>query len=406
MDSLRPSVVAVRRARILRSPRAVAGALTVAAAVLIPATSSRAAPPACNGVPQIADVAGDGHHSSSDVLSAWLTEAGGSLQAVIQVRAATFVPEHGDADLNGSGFAMLFTLDGRLDYVRARAAPDGSLTYDYGTYAAGSYFTTLGATTGIVERSPGAGDTVIDIPAAFGAMPGSVLSGPYAITYDGINAGAPDWVDHAPGGVEPDDTALGADYVVGSCGAGGGGGGGGGGQGGGPPGAPSAVTLSAPKRQTGTGRALISGSVVPAQAGVDVAIRRSAHASATAHLKTAADGSFAVMVDVGETTRVQATAGGLRSGMLTIDVRSRTRLRVRHDKTGGYLSGTVDPKLPGKALLLRPDSPTTVATASVKHGRFSFHPTSRRPLRGAYQVVYVPSQERAERSTSATAHVR
>ena len=115
-------------------------------------------------------------------------------------------------------------------------------------------------------------------------------------------------------------------------------------------------------------------------------------------MKTAADGSFALFVAIGETTRVQATAAGLRSGTLTIDVRSRTRLRAR----GHTLSGTVAPKLPGRALLLRPGSPATIATADVAHGRFSF----RRHLRGAYQVVYVPSGGRAERSTSNTAHVR
>ena len=128
-----------------------------------------------------------------------------------------------------------------------------------------------------MERGPGTGDTVIDVPAALGARPGSLLAAPYVITYDGINAGVPDWVDHAPGGVEPDDGARGADYVVGGCSPGGGAGGSGGG--GATPGAPTAVTLSAPPRLTGGGRALISGTVMPAKAGVDVAIRRTAHTS-------------------------------------------------------------------------------------------------------------------------------
>jgi hypothetical protein len=365
-----------------------AGAVLTAAAVLLPAAAGHAAPQACDGAPQITDVAGDGHHASSDVLSAWLSEAGGKLQAVIQVRAATFVPEHGDADLNGSGFALLFTLAGRQDYVRARAAPDGSLTYDYGTYAPGSYFTSLGTTSGSVERNPGTGDTVIDVPAALGTAPGTLLSAPWVLTYDGINAGVPDWVDQAPGAVTPDDTARGADYVVGSCAAGGGANPGGG------AGAATGVTISAPAKLTGAGRALVSGTVAPGRAGVDVAI---SHGKQVAHVTTEADGSFAAMLSVKETTRVQARAGGLRSGTLTIDVRSRTRLRAR----GHTLRGTVDPALPGRALLLRPGSPSVIATAKVSHGRFTF-----RPRRGAYQVVYVPAHGRAERSTSNTAHVR
>jgi hypothetical protein len=57
-------------------------------------------------------------------------------------------------------------------------------------------------------------------------------------------------------------------------------------------------------------------------------------------------------------------------------------------------------------LLLRPNSPAVVARATVAHGRFAFRSTARRRLRGAYQVVYVPSGERAERSTSNTARIR
>jgi hypothetical protein len=377
----------------------------VALAVLgISAGVARAAPPACNTSPQVADANGDGHHASSDVLSAWFSEAGASLQAVIQVRAATFLPEHGDADVNGSGFALLFSVNGRLDYVRTRAAPDGTLTYDYGTYSPSRYFTSLGSTTGSVERGSGTGTTTIDIPAALGAAPGTLLAGPFALTYDGISGGVPDWVDHAPGGDEPGDPARGADYVVGSCGGGSGGGGSGGGAGGA---RTLAVTLTAPSRVTGGGRVLVSGKVTPARAGVAVSITRAAHATRVSKASTEADGSFAVSVPVEETTRVQALAEGIHSTTLTIDVRSRARLRVRHTKGGAtYLAGTVSPALPGRALLLRPNSPAVVARATVSHGRFAFRSTARRRLRGAYQVVYVPSGERAERSTSNTARIR
>jgi hypothetical protein len=204
----------LRRAAI-GTAAALVGAAAVAAGG---ARADGTAPAPCQGSPQITDVSGDGHHASSDVLSAWLSEASGHLQAVIQVRAATFVPEHSDADINGSGFAFLFTLNGRVDYVSTRAAPDESLTYDYGTYSPSNHFTSLGTTTGSVARSPGTGSTTIDIPAAFDISPGALLAAPFVLTYDGINAGVPDWVDHAPGGQEPDDSARGADYVVGSCG--------------------------------------------------------------------------------------------------------------------------------------------------------------------------------------------
>jgi hypothetical protein len=396
MDTNRPGAVTRRIAAV---SIAVAAALTAHPAV------GRAAPPACGGVPQITDPSGDGHHASSDVLAAWFSEASGHLQAVVQVRAATFLPEHSDADINGSGFAMLFSLGGQTDYVRTRAAPDGSLSYDYGTYTPGGGFASAGTTTGTVERSPGSGATTIDIPPAFGAAAGTILAAPFVLTYDGINGGVPDWVDHAPGGEEPADSARGADYVAGSCGTPSGGGGGGGT--GGPSAGPVhtvAVRLSATRRLTGGGRALVTGEVVPARAGVKVSI---AHGRRTSTVTTEDDGSFALFLRVGQITRVRALAEGIHSTTLTIDVRSRTRLRVRHTKRGvAYLSGTVAPKLPGRALLLRPNSPATLATRAVSHGRFTFRPTRRLRLRGAYQVVFVPSRGRAERSTSNTARVR
>ena len=44
-----------------------------------------------------------------------------------------------------------------------------------------------------------------------------MLANPFVLTYDGVTGGVPDWVDHAPGGVAPNDPSFGADYVVGSC---------------------------------------------------------------------------------------------------------------------------------------------------------------------------------------------
>jgi hypothetical protein len=405
-----------RRRRMLAVAMAASAVLGVAAAA---ATGDDGPPPPapCNGSPQITDVTGDGHHASSDVLSAWLSEAAGGLQAVIQVRAGSFVPEHTDADINGSGFALLFTLGGQTDYVRTRAAPDGSLTYDYGTYSSSGYFTSLGATTGSVVHGNGAGTTTIDVPPALGATAGKVLASPFVLTYDGITGGVPGWVDHAPGGEAPDDPARGADYVVGACGAAAGGSAGGGvtstqpGAGSVPGGsstaATTAVLLSAPAKIVGSAEVLITGQVAPARGGIGVAITRAAHASTVSHVKTASDGSFALNAHVRETTQVRALAGAIHSGTLTIDVRSRTRVRLHRARNGAWsIRGSVSPMLPGRALLLRPGSPTTVATRKVLGGVFTFRFSKRRPPHGAYQVVYVPSASRAERSTSNTARVR
>ncbi|HEY6889831.1 MAG TPA: hypothetical protein VI300_18670, partial [Solirubrobacter sp.] len=296
-----------QRALAYRRRPALIGVLlaTLAMAGSAAADDTPAPPAPCNGSPQITDVAGDGHHSSTDVLSAWFSEAHGALQAVIQVRAGTFVPEHTDAEVNGSGFAMVFGLRGQADYVRLRAAPDGSESYDYGTYAGGS-FTTAGSTTGSVVHSAGAGTVTIDVPSALSAVPGTVLSAPYVLTYDGITAGTPGWVDHAPGGEDPTDTARGGDYVVGACGVA----------------APSpraaagpisgtpttAVLVSVPARLVGRGRVLIAGEVVPPRAGVRVTITRSAKATRVSRATTDADGSFAAVAAVSESTRVRAEA--------------------------------------------------------------------------------------------------
>ena len=127
--------------------------------------------------PQIVDASGDGHHPGTDVLAAWWSEAAGHLQAVIQVRAGLFVAEHDDAEVNGSGFAFVFSQGGVTRYVRANApAQDHEsdpVTFDYGTYTSPGGFAIAGATTGAVERSTGPGTVTIDVP---GAAVGSALT--------------------------------------------------------------------------------------------------------------------------------------------------------------------------------------------------------------------------------------
>jgi hypothetical protein len=381
-------------------------ALAVGSVVIGDSVAVAQAPPPCNNAPQITDALGDGHHDGTDVLAAWFSEAGGGLQAVIQVRSGIWVPQHSDATVNGSGYAMLFALGGDTKYVRASAAPDGTMTYDYGTYTGPSTFTTTGdATTGSVVYATG-GTVTIDIPAALGATPGAVLGSPFVLTYDGIVLGVPTPVDHAPGGQLPDDAARGADYVVGSCAATAGPGVTGPGTGApasGATGNVTAVRLTAPKRLVGGGTAAIAGSVVPAQAGLDVRLSRHGIATAFSHAKTAANGTFRFTVPVREITEVRATAGGINSDTLTVDVASKVRVHVRRLRGGIVgIDGTYSPALPGRALLLGRFSAKPKATRSIKGGRFGFRFSRARAPRGSLQIVVVPSRGRAGRATSNT----
>lgn len=388
-----PSVRGPRR----RTDRPVAVALITALVALISPTDSRAAgqppPPPCDGVAQITDVSGDGHHGSSDVLRAWLSEASGHLQAVMEVRVGAWAPEHADADINGSGFALLFSMDGQIHYVRANAPPplEGPITYDYGTYTAPQGFVSDGATIGDVEfASPGT--VTVDVPDAIGAVAGSHLTNLFVLTYDGITGGVPTWVDHAPGGTSPDDPSYGADYVVGACD--------------GNPGTTSAVVLAARAHVTGGGNTRITGAVVPARAGVPVTLTAETLGStATRALVTAGDGTFLATVPVRETTRLRAVAEGIGSQTLTVTVRSTVRV-VSVRRSGGVtrVAGYVRPSLPGRLLLIR----TTAwrPSVSIRTVRRAFAFRLRNPQAGRYQVIFIPARNRAERSTSSAFAIR
>ena len=356
-----------------------AGALALAA---LPATAGAAPPAPCDNAPQITDASGDGHHPGTDVLAAWWSEASGHLTATIQVRNGIFVAEHDDAQVNGSAFALVYN---GSSYLRASApAQDHAgdpVVYDYGTYANGA-FTSAGTTTGTVEKGPN-GTVTIDTAAA----PGTRLSAPYVLTYDGINAGVPTWVDHAPGGEAPTDPTVGADYIVGSCH---------------PAAAPvttTAVGLSAPKSVTGRKTVTVTGKVTPARGGVTVMVGK-------AMTTTAADGSFSLRVIVGETTRLRAVAEGIGSNELTITAKSKVRIKVKRRKNGSVLvTGTVDPKLPGKVLWLRTNAVSPSArTTTTKSGTFRL--VLKHPKAGRYQAVFIPNGERAERATSNTGVIR
>ena len=367
--------------------------LATAVTTALGAAPASAAPPApCGGTPQITDARGDGHHTNTDVVAAWLTETAGRLQAVIQVDYGRWEPAHEDSET--AGFALVYRQDGQLRFVRAVVARGVPPTYDSGTWSAIGGFAPTGATAGEVTTGPN-GTVTIDVPAS---AAGTVLAQPFALTYDGY----PHWVDRAPGGVSPEGTEFGADYVVGRCTAG---------DpvppGGGTDPAPgvTAITLTAPSKRTGSGRAKVSGRVTPARAGVTVAITATARRAVTRRVTTGAAGSFTLSLPVSETTRVRAVADGLGSQTLTVRMHSKVRVKVRRLKSGTVVvTGTTSPKLTGRILWLRANAVRPSARTTARDGRFRLR--FKHPRRGRYQAVFIPTGGRAERSTSNTGVIR
>jgi hypothetical protein len=386
-------------------------AICALALIACPAASA-AAPAPCNGIAQISDVKGDGHHPNSDVLAGWFSEAAGRLQAVIQTSFGDWAPAHEDSET--AGFAMAFAVAGQTRYVRlvTPRVGAGPLAYDYGTWSAATGFVSAGATAGEVVAGP-SGTVTLDVPAATGALAGARLAQPFVITYDGGAPLAPHWVDRAPGGAgdaTPTEAAFGADYVVGSCAAAGGGAGPGG-----PPTGPgatittTAVVLEAPKRLVGGGTLRASGRVLPARAGVPVRLtvrtRRKGPAPVVRSVATRADGTFAYDLRAVETSLVDAVAEGTNAQTKTVTVQSTVTLKLRRLRGGKtVVSGKVAPRIPGRVQLLRTNAVTPTATTAASKGRFEFK--ARRLRRGRYQVVFIPSGARAERSTSTSGAVR
>ncbi|HYI17459.1 MAG TPA: hypothetical protein VD836_02065 [Solirubrobacteraceae bacterium] len=378
------------RARRHPSFRAAGAGVLATAAFAAPAA---AAPAPCGGAPQITDAAGDGHHANTDVVAAWLSEEAGRLQSVVVPRVPVWEPAHDDSD--AAGFALLYTTGGTTRYVRGEAVRGAPMRFDHGTWTAAGGFAGAGAVAGVAE--PGA--LVLDLPPV---LAGTVLARPFALTYDGVTAGEPHWVDRAPGATTAAGTEYGADVVAGSCGPAAPGG-----PGGTPGGATTtAVALDAPRRVRGGGRVVVGGRVTPARAGVEVELAATARRrTVTRRAMTQADGTFSLVLRVAETTRVRAVAEMIGSQTRTLRVVPRVRIRMRARPGGAVaVTGRIRPALPGRVLALRRGAVAPAATGRTRGGRFTLR--LRAPRAGRYQVVFIPSGERAERSLSNTGVIR
>jgi hypothetical protein len=401
---MRPLQISATRAR----RAAVATIPAVALSLAMCSAAVGAAPAPCGGVAQITDPPLDGHHPNTDVLSAWFSEEAGRLQVVIKVTTGDWRPMHVDSD--SAGWAMLFDIGGQTRFVRVQAFKDRTIQYDYGTWTLAAGFAPAGATTG--EVAPGAGGTAtIDVPAETGAVAGALLAKPFVLTYEhDLSLQDPNHVvDRAPGGVTATEAVFGADYVVGSCQPAPAAGSGADPAAAAATPATTAVVLNARTRRVGAGRVRARGRVVPARGGVTVQVTAKASGSPKAPIvrsvQTLADGSFTVSLPVSESSTISAVGDGINAQTLVVTVQSAIRMTVRRLKSGKtVVSGLVRPRLPGRVLLLRTNAATPSATTGARNGHFRF--TARRFARGRYEAVFIPSGNRAERSTSASGAIR
>lgn len=393
---------------------AVCALITLIGFWLVQVSSATAAVPGpCGGSAHITDATGDGHHMNTDVTSAWFSEDESGLRVVIRTAFGDWQPAHDDS--TGAGWAFLLRDGSVIRYLRFEAPfPwDGAAVYDYGTWTQGGGFVSQGTTSGSTVAGVG-GTVAIDVPVAFGLGKGSVLTETQVLTYDGFESGQPHWVDRAPGGTSPSTSAYGADFVVGTC----------------LPKDPddpdpevtTAVQLNSWLARTGRGTVPVSGSVLPAKAGVEVELSISAvrgTSSRTLSLVTGEDGKFSALPMFAETSLIRAVAAdsGIGSRSLTVTMRSKVTLKLARKVTStkrqgkvvrrksvGRAWGTVDPAIPGRVLILPVNGIFPVAKTTVRNGRYSIR--SNRIRRGRYQAVFIPEKSRAERATSKTGKLK
>jgi hypothetical protein len=384
-----------RRSRGRRLAVALAASL---AALALAGTATAAPPQPCVDGLRITDAAQDGHHAGTDILSAWLAEEGGQLKAVIRVRADQPRAEHDDEEISEAGFVFVFTTGGTTWYVRAVNPynDDSTFTYDYGTYTPivpGS-FVPGGPTSGQLNPNiAGGGSVTIDIPIEeIEIEPGALLTSTFVLTYDGISGGNHHWVDHAPGHISPTDAARGPTYVFGKC---------------------VGVELKTPGKRIGPGKVVVSGRVVGATEAVEVTISRwTRGAPVEVTVWTDDEGTFSRPFTVKETTSFRAEAElpaieePLVSQQRTVVMRSTAKITSAKRKANGVVvvKGVTAPKLPGRLLLLNTNAVKPAAKkATFKGGKFAF---KKKLKPGRYLVVYVPRNDRAERSASKAVRVR
>ena len=145
---------------------------TAITAAIVAAPASAAPPAPCGGSPQITDPKGDGHHTNTDVTAAWLSEAGGRVQAVIQASYGLWEPAHEDSET--AGFALLYQQGGQTRYVRSTVARGVAPAYDTGTWSADGGFASGGTSAGTVTTGPN-GTVTMDVPVV---PAGTVLGQP------------------------------------------------------------------------------------------------------------------------------------------------------------------------------------------------------------------------------------
>jgi hypothetical protein len=214
--------------------------------------------------------------------------------------------------------------------------------------------------------------------------------------------------------VTPSEAVFGADYVVGSCqpngpAAGGGTAGSGTVGASAPTMRTTALALITRRRLVGSGRVRAAGRVVPARGCATVVVTAKASGSSkppvVRYARTLSDGSYVVSLPLSETSTISAVGDGINAQTRVITVHSAVRMRPRRLKGGKtVVSGFVTPRLPGRVLLLRTNAAAPSATTRTRNGHFRF--AARRLPRGRYQAVFIPSGNRAERSTSASGAIR
>jgi len=380
---------------LARGPRDLLIAITLVIAALWVAPQAQASlPQPCDGIRQISDPKGDGHHNNTDVTAAWFSEERGDLELVVQVHQAVWEPDHEDSD--HAGFVFVFTANGQQYYVRTQAWRSEPISWDYGTWSLAGGFVRQGFTIGSVTVG-GGGAVVMTVPPTLGISEGDVLTRSHVLTYDGIDFGIPHWVDRAPGGTAPGGTVFGADFVVGACGQ--------------DPEDPvtTAVSLKGPAMRVGSGAIRVNGSVLPARPGVEVEItvRKGSGKHTSYMVQSEADGSFSRRVAITEKSVVKAVAteNGLSSQGITVKVRAKVRIKVRKLPNGNVLvTGATSPALPGRVLWLRMGEVLPSARTNAASGRFRFR--LRNPRSGRYEAVYIPFKARAERATSNKGTIR